>query len=88
METQFFLLFNPTTSEFKELPKLDYPVPKLNEGRDFSFIGLGFGYDLESDDYKLVSISCCKNLGDQYYSSIDVYSLSTNREYFHHLESF
>lgn len=73
LETNF--LFNPTT---KELSKLDYPVLKLNEGRDFSFIGLGFGYDLESDDYKLVSISCCKKLGDQYYSSIDLYSLGTN----------
>ena len=72
-----FFLFNPITSEFKELPKPDDLVHQHIE-RTFEFIGLGFGYDLESSDYKLVRISYSKELEDQFYSKIDVYSLSTN----------
>jgi F-box interacting protein len=63
-------LFNPATSEFKELPKPDYPTEDI--------IGLGFGHDLESNDYKLVRFSFSEKLGDDFYSGVDVYSLSSN----------
>ena len=53
-------LFNPATSEFKELPKPDYPVHELKEDK---VMGLGFGYERESNDYKLVRISFSKKLG-------------------------
>ncbi|XP_050264028.1 F-box/kelch-repeat protein At3g23880-like [Quercus robur] len=71
-------LFNPATSEFKELPKPNYPIHELKEDTISDFIGLGFGYEPESNDYKLVRISYSKRLENQFYSGVDVYSLSTN----------
>ncbi len=38
-------------------------------------IGLGFGYDAKSNDYKLVRISYSKMVGGKVYSKVDVYSL-------------
>jgi len=69
-------LFNPATSEFKKLPKPDDLVDKHIEGI-FALTGLGFGYDPESNDYKLVRFSYSKELEDQIYSEVDAYSLST-----------
>jgi F-box interacting protein len=71
-------LFNPTTSEFKELPKPDYPVHDMTADKIELFIGLGFGLDPKSNDFKLVRFSYSKKLGSDFYSGIDVYSLSGN----------
>ena len=79
-------LFNPATSELKELPK---PDDLFDEFISLQFgdvdpydldelIGLGFGYDAKSNDYKLVRISYSKMVGGKVYSEVDVYSLSTN----------
>ena len=62
-------LFNPVISEFKELPKPDYPVHDVTNGEIFSLIGLGFCHDPGSNDYKLVRLSYSKKLGyDLFYS--------------------
>ncbi|GMY21186.1 F-box protein At3g07870-like [Fagus crenata] len=71
-------LFNPATSEFKELPKPDYPIHDMTEDKIVHFIGLGFGHDPKSNEYKLVRFSYSKKLGYDFYSGIDVYSLSSN----------
>ncbi|KAI3413007.1 Pre-mRNA-processing factor 19 [Psidium guajava] len=41
-----YLIYNPTTSEYRELPVCDFP--RLYE------LFYGFGYDSRSDDYKIV----------------------------------
>ena len=71
-------LFNPVTSEFKEPPKPDYPVYKLSEVEILLHIGLGFGYDRETNDYKLVRVCYSKKMKESFYSGVDVYSLRTN----------
>ena len=71
-------LFNPATNEFKELPKPDYPVNDLGENEILLYIGFGFGHNPETNDYKLVRISFCKKMKESFYSTVDVYSLSTN----------
>ena len=75
-ETNF--LFNPVTSEFKEPPKPDYLVHKLSEVEILLHIGLGFGYDRETNDYKLVRVCYSKKMKESFYSGVDVYSLRTN----------
>ena len=74
-------LFNPATSEFKKLPKPDR-FDELNSyqlGDDIDVsIGLGFGDDAKSNDYKLVRIFSSKMVGGKVYSEVDVYSLRTN----------
>ncbi len=69
-------LFNPATSEFKELPKPDYPIHVTDD--EIDLIGLGFGHDPKSNDYKLVRFSYSKKLRYEFYSVVDVYSLSSN----------
>ncbi|XP_030945892.1 F-box protein At3g07870-like [Quercus lobata] len=71
-------LFNPVTSEFKEPPKPDYPVHKLSEIEILLHIGLGFDYDQETNDYKLVRVSYSKKMKESFYSGVNVYSLRTN----------
>ena len=71
-------LFNPVTSEFKEFPKPDYPVQNVTNDKIPSFVGLGFDHDPKSNDYKLVRLSYSKMLGYDFYSRVDVYSLSSN----------
>ncbi|XP_050290062.1 F-box/LRR-repeat/kelch-repeat protein At2g27520-like [Quercus robur] len=71
-------LFNPVTGEFKELPKPDYPVNELGEDKIVVHIGLGFGHDPKTNDYRLVRISDSKKMRDSFYSGVDVHSLSTN----------
>ena len=79
-------LFNPATSEFKELSKPDLfdelngfqlGDDDLEHDIDVSF-SLGFGHDAKSNDYKLVRIFYSKMVGGKFYSEVDVYSLSTN----------
>ncbi|KAL3626368.1 hypothetical protein CASFOL_029917 [Castilleja foliolosa] len=61
---EIFVILNPLTGDFHELPKLDV---------DLGFAGCGIGYDSASDDYIVVRLDYLKNV----YRTL-VYSLRLN----------
>ncbi|RZC90922.1 hypothetical protein C5167_028759 [Papaver somniferum] len=65
-------LWNPSTHEFKYLPRPGFPV---NETRCILHRGHGFGYDAKSDDYKCVRIF---HYSAESHSHIHMYSFRSN----------
>ncbi|KAL4367511.1 hypothetical protein GQ457_05G034640 [Hibiscus cannabinus] len=83
-DANIICLWNPSTREFKVLPQSSIQRPPL--AADTSFSGLGFGYDSQTDDYKVVRFidnafeyHC---YGNSYYLEttyqVDLYSLKGN----------
>ncbi|XP_058215570.1 F-box/kelch-repeat protein At3g06240-like isoform X1 [Rhododendron vialii] len=57
-----YYLVNPSTREFRKLP----PCPSAFNGNPWKcFDGYGFGYDSQSDDFKVVCISHHQESGDK-----------------------
>nr|UZN72705.1 SFBB5-S34 [Pyrus x bretschneideri] len=86
-----FLLCNPGTGEFTQLPDspLLRPFSKGRFGLETNFKGLGFGYDSKAKEYKVVRIiencDCEYSEGEEsYYERIvlphtaEVYTMTTN----------
>ncbi|KAL4366922.1 hypothetical protein GQ457_05G034630 [Hibiscus cannabinus] len=83
-DANIICLWNPSTREFKVLPQSSIQRPP--SAADTSFCGLGFGYDSQTDDYKVVRI--VGNVfeyhcdGNSYYlettEQVDLYSLKGN----------
>ncbi|CAL1397200.1 unnamed protein product [Linum trigynum] len=69
------ILWNPATSEFRVLP----PSPVANPSREFLIGAVGFGFDSERDDYRIVRQFFFDELGigRRHYIS-EVYSLRNN----------
>jgi F-box interacting protein len=70
------VLWNPAMREFKVVPScpIDYPPYA-----DYSFEGLGFGYDAKTKDYKVVRMVYFWEVhGPDYPQLIQVYSLNSN----------
>ncbi|KAF9593263.1 hypothetical protein IFM89_021019 [Coptis chinensis] len=44
-------LWNPATKQYRALPQSPFPPPPLN---DFNYFGIGFGFDVKTNDYKVV----------------------------------
>ncbi|KAI8537981.1 hypothetical protein RHMOL_Rhmol09G0065500 [Rhododendron molle] len=72
IEEDAVFLWNPTTRKSNRLP--DSGV-RMRYG---CFIIYGFGYDLCSDDYKVVVIFCVLRSGGSYETEVKVYSLRTD----------
>lgn len=67
-------LWKPSTNKHQILPRFwnsdtEYPERHVTHG---------FGYDISSDDYKVVRIVCSNRVGDDKYNDVRVYSLKTN----------
>ncbi|KAK8546807.1 hypothetical protein V6N13_093850 [Hibiscus sabdariffa] len=83
-DANIICLWNPSTREFKVLPQSSIQRPP--SAADTSFCGLGFGYDSQTDDYKVVRFIDntfeyhCD--GNSYYLEttyqVDLYSLKGN----------
>ncbi|CAI0433591.1 unnamed protein product [Linum tenue] len=56
IKRRFPALWNPSTRAFSVFPGFEIPEKKRRR-----YMVFGFGYDLESNDYKIVSISCYPN---------------------------
>ncbi|XP_071705111.1 F-box protein CPR1-like [Rutidosis leptorrhynchoides] len=72
---RMLVILNPTTREYVELPKCDY-----GSGIMHSRYNIGFFYDAETDDYKVVTIFRVHRSSNIHTGCIyvDVYSLRTN----------
>ncbi|KAK8282362.1 hypothetical protein V6Z11_D08G021900 [Gossypium hirsutum] len=71
-------LWNLSTRKYQVLPstKIDFSSPSICYGRSIYY---GFGYDLVSDDYKLVRMVQLLGENDEYFhSEAKVYSLRSN----------
>ncbi|XP_057767880.1 F-box protein CPR1-like [Salvia miltiorrhiza] len=67
--TKKWVVWNPLTREFHTLPEPDFHI-------DIPFAGVGIGYDLSSDDYKVVKIYYWYRDGKIVYTTL-IYSLKT-----------
>ncbi|KNA09416.1 hypothetical protein SOVF_153800, partial [Spinacia oleracea] len=65
------VLYNPTTKTHRFLPPTENPYPD-------KFSIFGFGYDSESDDYKVLRLMQCVGPNDEIWNDARVYSLRRN----------
>ncbi|KAF9602544.1 hypothetical protein IFM89_029843 [Coptis chinensis] len=79
-----FFLWNPSTKEFKKLPKTNIEIfEEIPEGYGYLNINYGLGYDRIADDYKVVRIAKFYGYRDNYGDAavdceVKVYTLGTN----------
>uniref|UniRef100_A0A803NDE3 F-box associated beta-propeller type 1 domain-containing protein n=1 Tax=Chenopodium quinoa TaxID=63459 RepID=A0A803NDE3_CHEQI len=66
------VLYNPLTNSHLKLPSVTIPVPDLNK------MVLGFGYDSNNDDYKVLRIVQGVGLLDDSTNKAQVYSFNDN----------
>ncbi|KAG5547667.1 hypothetical protein RHGRI_013384 [Rhododendron griersonianum] len=66
-----YSLVNPSTREFRKLPPSPFP---LHPRKSFNVVN-GFGYDSQSDDFKVVRISHYQESAD---NVVNLYALRTN----------
>ncbi|KAL5712902.1 hypothetical protein ACHQM5_015024 [Ranunculus cassubicifolius] len=64
-------LWNPSTTEYKEMPRLR--THPLGSGTAY-----GFGYNLDINDYEILAVTCLED-PHSYRSAVDVYSVRNNR---------
>ncbi|XP_026410938.1 F-box protein CPR1-like [Papaver somniferum] len=69
-DREFLCLWNPATTEYKEIPKS--PNDLSNDNTEL----YALGYDYLTDDYKLIKVVCFEDKQEN--SPVDVYSLTTN----------
>ncbi|KAL2465215.1 F-box/kelch-repeat protein [Abeliophyllum distichum] len=70
-----FLLWNPATRETKDIPNSSIPLPS---NVDIDLYQVGFGFDSNTRDYKVVKLMRKLNMDQNCDYHVEVYTLSTN----------
>ncbi|KAL2465219.1 putative F-box/kelch-repeat protein [Abeliophyllum distichum] len=74
-EDDEFLLWNPATRETKDIPNSSIPLPS---NVDIDLYQVGFGFDSNTGDYKVVKLMRKLNMDQNCDYHVEVYTLSTN----------